>query len=48
VQKYAVRVGGGDNHRFGLDDAVLIKDNLDDTRTRGSITAGGRLGDGEG
>ncbi|CAM4118858.1 carboxylating nicotinate-nucleotide diphosphorylase [Bordetella tumbae] len=27
VQKYAVRVGGGSNHRFGLDDAVLIKDN---------------------
>ncbi len=27
AQKYAVRVGGGGNHRFGLDDAVLIKDN---------------------
>ena len=27
VQKYAVRAGGGVNHRFGLDDAVLIKDN---------------------
>jgi nicotinate-nucleotide pyrophosphorylase (carboxylating) len=27
VQKYAVRVGGGANHRYGLDDAVLIKDN---------------------
>jgi nicotinate-nucleotide pyrophosphorylase (carboxylating) len=27
VQKYAVRIGGGANHRFGLDDAVLIKDN---------------------
>lgn len=26
-QKYAVRVGGGMNHRFGLDDGVLIKDN---------------------
>ena len=26
-QKYAVRTGGGANHRFGLDDAVLIKDN---------------------
>ena len=26
-EKYAVRVGGGVNHRFGLDDAVLIKDN---------------------
>jgi nicotinate-nucleotide pyrophosphorylase (carboxylating) len=27
LQKYAVRLGGGANHRFGLDDAVLIKDN---------------------
>ena len=27
LEKYAVRVGGGFNHRFGLDDAVLIKDN---------------------
>ncbi|HWV42817.1 carboxylating nicotinate-nucleotide diphosphorylase [Pseudorhodoplanes sp.] len=27
LQKYAVRCGGGYNHRFGLDDAVLIKDN---------------------
>ena len=27
IEKYAVRVGGGANHRFGLDDAVLIKDN---------------------
>jgi nicotinate-nucleotide pyrophosphorylase (carboxylating) len=27
MQKYAVRCGGGFNHRFGLDDAVLIKDN---------------------
>lgn len=26
-QKYAVRCGGGINHRYGLDDAVLIKDN---------------------
>lgn len=26
-QKYAVTVGGGMNHRFGLDDAILIKDN---------------------
>lgn len=26
-EKYAVRCGGGFNHRFGLDDAVLIKDN---------------------
>jgi nicotinate-nucleotide pyrophosphorylase (carboxylating) len=27
LEKYAVRVGGGNNHRFGLDDGVLIKDN---------------------
>ena len=27
LEKYAVRVGGGRNHRFGLDDAVLIKEN---------------------
>lgn len=27
LEKYAVRAGGGANHRFGLDDAVLIKDN---------------------
>jgi nicotinate-nucleotide pyrophosphorylase (carboxylating) len=27
LEKYAIRAGGGANHRFGLDDAVLIKDN---------------------
>lgn len=27
LEKYAVRCGGGMNHRFGLDDAILIKDN---------------------
>jgi nicotinate-nucleotide pyrophosphorylase (carboxylating) len=27
LEKYAVRAGGGSNHRFGLDDAMLIKDN---------------------
>ncbi len=27
IEKYAVRVGGGSNHRFGLGDAILIKDN---------------------
>jgi nicotinate-nucleotide pyrophosphorylase (carboxylating) len=27
LEKYAVRAGGGCNHRFGLDDAILIKDN---------------------
>lgn len=27
LEKYAVKCGGGHNHRFGLDDAILIKDN---------------------
>src|SRR5262245_12598483 len=27
IEKYAVRAGGGANHRFGLDDAILVKDN---------------------
>ena len=27
MEKYAVRVGGGRNHRFALDDGILIKDN---------------------
>jgi nicotinate-nucleotide pyrophosphorylase (carboxylating) len=27
LDKYAVRMGGGANHRFGLDDGVLVKDN---------------------
>ena len=27
LEKYAVQIGGGRNHRFGLDDGVLIKDN---------------------
>jgi nicotinate-nucleotide pyrophosphorylase (carboxylating) len=27
LEKYAVRCGGGVSHRFGLDDAILIKDN---------------------
>lgn len=35
-EKYAVRMGGGTNHRFGLYDAVLIKDNH--IRHAGSIT----------
>jgi len=29
-EKYAVRCGGGHNHRFGLDDGILIKDNHTD------------------
>lgn len=36
VERYAVRVGGGHNHRYNLADAVLIKDNhLVAARTRG-------------
>ena len=27
LEKYAVRCGGGQNHRFGLDDAILVKEN---------------------
>lgn len=34
-EKYAVRIGGGKNHRFGLDSAILIKDNH--IRIAGSI-----------
>ena len=37
AQKYAVRVGGGENHRMGLFDAVLIKENH--IAAAGSITA---------
>lgn len=37
LQKYAVRCGGGVNHRMGLGDAVLIKDNH--VAVAGSITA---------
>lgn len=37
LEKYAVRAGGGVNHRFGLDDAVLIKDNH--IAVAGGITA---------
>ncbi|MFM7251524.1 MAG: carboxylating nicotinate-nucleotide diphosphorylase, partial [Ilumatobacteraceae bacterium] len=37
LEKWAVRLGGGSNHRFGLDDAVLIKDNH--IAVAGGITA---------
>jgi nicotinate-nucleotide pyrophosphorylase (carboxylating) len=37
LEKYAVRCGGGTNHRFGLDDAVLVKENH--IRSAGGITA---------
>ena len=36
LEKLAVRCGGGRNHRFGLDDAILIKDNH--LRLAGSVT----------
>ena len=41
LEKYAVRCGGGANHRFGLDDAVLIKDNH--LAVAGSVTEAVRL-----
>jgi len=37
LEKYALRCGGGFNHRFGLDDAILIKDNH--VAVAGGITA---------
>jgi len=37
LEKYAVRCGGGENHRLGLGDAVLIKDNH--VQAAGSVTA---------
>ncbi len=37
LQKYAVRCGGGFNHRFGLDDAAMVKDNH--VQAAGGITA---------
>ena len=37
LEKYAVRCGGGHNHRFGLDDGVLVKENH--LRLGGGITA---------
>jgi nicotinate-nucleotide pyrophosphorylase (carboxylating) len=37
AQKYAVRVGGGDNHRIGLYDAVMLKENH--IRVAGSVSA---------
>jgi nicotinate-nucleotide pyrophosphorylase (carboxylating) len=37
LEKYAVRCGGGVNHRFGLDDAILVKENH--LRIAGGITA---------
>lgn len=37
LEKYAVRCGGGRNHRFGLDDGILVKDNH--LRAAGGIRA---------
>jgi len=37
AQKYAVRAGGGDNHRMGLHDAVMLKENH--VRAAGSLSA---------
>ncbi|HEU4753578.1 MAG TPA: carboxylating nicotinate-nucleotide diphosphorylase, partial [Armatimonadota bacterium] len=41
LSKYAVRMGGGGNHRFGLYDGVLIKDNH--LRAAGGITPAVRM-----
>ena len=43
LEKYAVRIGGGVNHRFGLDDAILIKDNHLAMRSNGK-RGGGKSG----
>src|SRR5262249_49684957 len=41
LEKYAVRCGGGTNHRLGLSDAILVKENH--LRIAGGITAAARL-----
>lgn len=41
LQKYAVTCGGGKNHRFRLDDGVMIKDNH--IKAAGSITTAVKL-----
>ncbi len=46
VEKYAVRCGGGTNHRLGLDDGILIKDNH--LRLAGSITSAVELAESTG
>jgi len=43
-EKYAVKCGGGSNHRFGLDDAILIKDLKAQSGSKGSMTVNGRIG----
>lgn len=42
LEKYAVTVGGGKNHRMGLDDGVLIKDNHIACRRRYRGRSGGK------
>lgn len=46
VEKYAVRCGGGTNHRLGLDDGILIKDNH--LRLAGSIRSAVELAESTG
>lgn len=43
IEKYAVRMGGGSNHRVGLYDGILIKDNH---LAQGAAPAGGNAGQG--
>ena len=44
LEKYAVRAGGGTNHRGGLDDGILIKDNH--IRLGGGVDGGGAADEG--
>ena len=44
LEKYAVRAGGGTNHRVGLDDGILIKDNH--IRLAGGVDGGGAADEG--
>ncbi len=43
LQKYAVRCGGGENHRFGLADEVMLKDNHADWSSTQAESGPGRL-----
>ena len=43
IERYAVRCGGGHNHRFSLSDAVMAKDNAD---PKTGLEYGDRIGDG--
>jgi nicotinate-nucleotide pyrophosphorylase (carboxylating) len=44
LEKYAVRAGGGTNHRFGLSDGVLIKDNHLKFQTAATAASGKKIG----